>query len=245
MRCCVTWWETTIAWSRETRLFKKIWDGRAVSDSVMSTAIKIVRQALGDDGKTQEFIKTIRARGFRFAAPVKLMAAAKAVTTSDAPNATAPEKLDSPSKPSIAILPFKLVGFSKDFSAIADAVPSELISSLSRLRWLTVVARASSFRLRGQQTELSSVHDLLRAAYCLSGIVEIFGKNITVSAELSDARTETVVWSERFPSKIDEIHEIRSQIVGSTISAMELHIPLHEASKARLLAPESLDAWGI
>ena len=146
-------------------IVEKIWDGRAVSDSVMSTAIKIVRQALGDDGKTQEFIKTIRARGFRFAAPVKLMAAAKAVTTSDAPNATAPEKLDSPPKPSIAILPFKLVGFSKDFSAIADAVPSELISSLSRLRWLTLVARASSFRLRGQQTELSSVHDLLRAAY--------------------------------------------------------------------------------
>lgn len=224
---------------------EKIWDGRAVSESVVSTGIKSARRALGDDGDNQKYIKTLRGRGFRFVAPVKINSAAHPKSASDVTQADAETGQIAQSKPSIAILPFKLVGYSDKFTALADALPAELISSMSRLRWLTVVARGSTFRFRGPDTDLSTVHSLLGANYCLSGLIEIFGNNLTVSVELSDARTQTVVWGERFSSKIDNIHEIREQIVGSTISAMELHIPLHEASKARLLAPESLDAWSI
>lgn len=226
-------------------IIETIWDGRVVSDSVISTAIKLVRRALGDDGDIQAFVKTIRGRGFRFVGTVKLVSAGQAGQPPQVQRGDKPGGGEEGSKPSIAILPFKLVGYAEKYSAIADAVPSELISSLSRLRWLTVVARGSSFRFRGPQTEISSVHDLLGAKYCLSGSVEIFGSNLTVSVELSDTRTEAVVWSERFPAKIDDIHDVRAQIVASTTSAMELHIPLQEATKARLLAPDSLDAWSI
>jgi tetratricopeptide (TPR) repeat protein len=86
---------------------------------------------------------------------------------------------------------------------------------------------------------------LLGANYCLSGTVEIFGPNLTISVELSDSRTQQVVWAERIPSSIDNIHDVRAQIVNSTTAAMEIHIPLHEAGNARVLAPENLDAWNL
>jgi TolB-like protein len=225
-------------------VIEKVWDGRAVSETVVSTGIKFVRRALGDDGDAQKFIKTHRGRGFRFVAPVRLLPSASANGQTEGTNASEDAGLVD-NKPTIAILPFKFVGFSEQYSAIADAVPSELISSLSRLRWLSVVARGSSFRFRGPDTDLGVVRSLLGANYCLSGIVEIFAANLTVTVELADTKSQSVVWSDRFPATIDDIHEIRSQIVGSTISAMELHIPLNEANKARVKAPESLDAWGI
>jgi len=225
-------------------IVEKIWDGRAVSDSVVSTGIKGVRRALGDDGDRQLFVKTIRGRGFRFIAPVKLISDQISANPLNQLQQDT-ERPEQGTKPSIAILPFKLVGFSEKYGAIADAIPVELISSLSRLRWLTVVARGSTFRFRGPETDLSDVRSLLGATYCLSGIVEIFGPSLTISVELSDAKTQAVVWCERFQSKIDSIHEIRAQIVDNTIAAMELRIPLHEAGKARLMAPESLDAWGV
>ncbi|MGR3290931.1 MAG: tetratricopeptide repeat protein [Paracoccaceae bacterium] len=108
-----------------------------------------------------------------------------------------------------------------------------------------MVARGSTFRFRGPDTDISDIQTLLGANYCLSGIVEIFGKSLTIAVELADTRTQAVVWSERFPGKIDDIHDVRAQIVGATITALELRIPQHEANKARLLDPASLDAWSI
>lgn len=233
-------------------IVEKVWDGRFISDSAISTGIKTVRRALGDSGDAQKFVKTLRGRGFRFVTPVH-------ITTADetephlAPHAVGDSRAgpdqDPPpaaaSKPAIAILPFRLVGHSDDYGAIADAIPAELISSLSRLRWLTVVARGSTFRFRVPEPDLTTIHRSLGAGYCMSGEVEIFGTNLVITVELADTRTQSVVWSERFPIKIDEVHQTRSEIVDRTVAALELHIPLHEASQARLRAPERLDAWSI
>jgi TolB-like protein len=227
-------------------IIEKAWDGRIVSDSAISTGIKFVRRALGDDGVSQKYVRTIRGRGFRFVARVRILPRKEVVlaapaTASD--NAVPP--VETTHRPSIAILPFSLVGFSDTYSAIADAIPAELISSLSRLRWLWVVARGSTFRFRDRDIDIDSIRDSLGASYCLSGVVEIFGKKIAISVELVDTRSRIVIWSERFPSKIDDIHETRTSIVSNVIAALELHIPLHEANKARLNAPEDLDAWSV
>jgi TolB-like protein len=136
------------------------------------------------------------------------------------------------------------VGFSETFSAIGDAIPTELISSLSRLRWLRIIARGSSFRFRNRDTDLDAVRETLGVAYCITGAVEIFGSKLAVVVELIDATTHSVVWSERIPSRIHDVHEIRAQIVRDVIGALELHIPLNEAEKARLISPSALDAWG-
>ncbi|MGR3290932.1 MAG: winged helix-turn-helix domain-containing protein [Paracoccaceae bacterium] len=94
-------------------LIEKVWDGRIVSEAVISTGIKSLRRALGDDGDTQKYIKTIRGRGFRFSAPVRLSSAIVASVRDNADPAGLVEPSVQGTKPTIAILPFKLLGYSE------------------------------------------------------------------------------------------------------------------------------------
>lgn len=227
-------------------ILEKVWDGRIVTDSAVSTVVKAVRKALGDDGDAQKYVRTVRGRGFRFVAPVRVGHDGDADPVpaySDPTRTEPPEVVPADSKPSIAVLPFAVVGFSERFSAIGDALPTELISSLSRLRWLRVIARGSSFRFRNREVDPDAVRKALGAAYCITGTVEIFDRRLTIVIELIDTTTHSVVWSARYPSTIDDIHEIRIEIVSKVIAALELHIPLNEAEKARLSSPDALDAW--
>lgn len=219
---------------------EKAWSGRFVTDAAISTALKSVRRALGDDGETQGMVRTLRGRGFRFIEPVALLGVAPGEPAASLEKAEADR---ASGRPSLAILPFRFLGQTGGHTAIADAIPAELIASLSRLRWLKVFARGSTFRFRDRYSDLAAVGSTLGARYCLSGIVEMFGTNLAVSVELTDVRTMSVVWGERFQGILDDVHNIRSEIVASVVSALELHIPMQEAEAARLRSPQSLDVW--
>ncbi|MEV8468129.1 winged helix-turn-helix domain-containing protein [Fluviibacterium sp. DFM31] len=223
-------------------LVEAIWDGRIVTDAAISTLVKTVRRSIGDDGKSQRLIRTVHGRGFRFVGPLHQAVAATARTESQ-PLAEAP--VVEAARPSIAVLPFRRLGEMDGWTAIADAVPAELISSLSRLRWIRVVARGSTFRFRDPMPDLSVIRSTLGAAYCLAGDVEIIGRRVSISVELSDTRDGRVIWCETLSGSIDDVHLIRTDIVRLVCSGLELHINMHETERARLRSPESLDAWGL
>jgi TolB-like protein len=129
--------------------------------------------------------------------------------------------------------------------AIAEAVPAELISSLSRLRWLSVIARGSSFRFRGSNIDLDAVRETLGARYCLSGTIEIVGQRMTLGVELSRTSDHRVVWAEHYSCRIHDVQEIRMSIAQSVVTALELHVPLSEAMQARGQHVDDLDAWSL
>ena len=226
-------------------IVETIWDGRAISDSALSSRIKSARRLLDDDGKAQRLIRTIHGRGFRFATPpdVQPVALPVVVQVAEAPADAEPPPLPAPDKPSIAVLPFRLVGVAGDYAALADALPHDLITSLSRLRWLFVIARGSTFRFRQSDPDLASVRAALGVDYCLSGAVEIVGSRMSVSVELADTRTGGVIWSERYDGNLGNVHDVREQIAAHVMSELDVHNPLHEAGHARLVATEQLDAW--
>jgi len=231
--------------SRE-EIFENVWDGRIVSDSALTSRIKFARRALGDDGKTQRYIRTIHGKGLRFVAGVKAQRDRPPGSAVNQEVAAIPGQpaADRPGyRPSIAVLPFSLTGQGDRFAAIADGLPHELIAELAKLRWLFVVARASSFRLRGPDVDPLTVGQLLGVRYCLSGAVEMSGKRLDVTVELSDTRSGDIVWAERYSGSVDELHAVREQIRASILSQLEVRIPLHEASAARLRVSENLDAW--
>ncbi len=223
-------------------IIEKIWDGRIVSESALTSRVKSARQALGDDGKAQKFIRTLHGKGFRFIAEVKAAGAERIETPADGEAAPGPHG-DGAAKPSIAVLPFRLVGVAGPYAPIADALPHELISELSRLRWLFVIARGSTFRFRGPDPDVIDIGRALSVRYCLSGMIEVAGARIIVTVELSDTRDGGIVWAERYAATMDNIYDIRTQIVSSIVSALEIQIPLHEAQRAKLVAPQNLDAW--
>lgn len=175
-------------------------------------------------------------------APVRETAAARASDTS--PDETPPRE-DEDGRPSIAVLPFRLLGASEGQTAIADAIPAELITSLSRLRWLKVFARGSCFRFRDDVVNFDSIRSGLGANYCLCGVVEMFDRKLAITVELNDTRSQAIVWSDRFQGNIDDVHEMRATIVSSVVAALEIHIPYHEAETARLQSPLCLNTWAL
>jgi TolB-like protein len=228
-------------------LFEKLWEGRIVSDSALASRIKSARRALGDDGRAQAIIKTVHGQGLRFVADVRVQhdrAAAGQPAVGDGPEMMTPEASpETPSRPSIAVLPFRSAGNAEGWSAIADGLPHELITELARLRWLFVVARGSSFRLRAHDPDPREVGRLLGVRYCLSGTVEVSGQRLFVTTELVDTRGGDVIWGERYTGNVDDVHGMREEIRASILASLEIQIPLHEANSARLTVPDNLDAW--
>jgi TolB-like protein len=222
-------------------IVERVWHGRIVSESAVASRIKSVRHALGDDGRAQRVIRTVHGLGFRFVADASTVAAQPAIAVRSA----SPEPLQPAptTRPTIAVLPFRLVGDAGAHAVIAEALPDDLITQLSRLRWLFVIARGSSFRFRGDDAEIGKVRDALNVRYCVTGAVEVFNNAMTVSVELSDTSNNGALWSERFQAELGAVHEIRDEIVRATINALELRIPLNEARGARLISPDHLDAW--
>lgn len=227
-------------------IVETVWDGRAVSDSALSTAIKEARKAVGDDGTRQAVIRTVHGRGFRCVAEVRLAGTAEPAVATDAPGATSDDTLTAEAfsgRPSIAVLPFRHLNPANADDPIGDAIPAELISALSRLRWLAITARGSSFRFRGGDPAPQTVRELLGVRYCLTGIVEADNVSVEVTVELADTGNGNVIWAECFTGARDHVHEIRAGIAAAAIVALELRIPLNEASLARLRGPGNLDAW--
>jgi len=239
-------------------LIEKVWDGRIVSDAAVSSRVKSARQALGDDGTSQRLIRTIHGRGFRFVGEVSQIARAPSgdaasevvaphlagaaighAATSSADGTTPAEA----SRPSIAVLPFRLVGADDRHATLALALPYELIIELSRLRWLMVTARGSSFRLNAAETEFAEIGQLLGVRYCLCGSVEVVGRSLAISVELVDTLDSRLVWADRLAGPLDDVHVMRETILTRTLVALEIRIPLHEAGRARLVVAEDLDAW--
>ena len=159
----------------------RIWGGRVVSEAVVNSRIRSARRAVGDDGKAQRLIKTVHNRGFRFvgeptAEPVvraDYFAAGDSATKQMPSPATDPP--NAPGRPSIAVLPFQMLAADPRYGMLADAVAHEVIVELSRLHWLFVIARGSSFRFRGPDVDLAAASEVLGARYLLTGSVAIDG----------------------------------------------------------------------
>lgn len=221
-------------------IVEKVWDGRAVSESAIDSRVKSARRALGDDGRAQRFVRTVHGRGFRFVADVTEAAGSRALTTSEETKRDAPA---TDARPSIAVLPFRVLGEAGAWATVADALPDELIAELSRLRWLFVIARGSSFRFRSASPDPAEVGMALGVRYCVTGLVEVTGSRLAVTVQLADTRDGGVVWGDRFASGLADVHDTRAQILSRVVTALDLQIPAHEARAARLVPTENLDAW--
>jgi TolB-like protein len=225
-------------------IIEKVWDGRIVSDAALASRVKSARQAIGDDGKSQRFVRTVHTKGLRFVAPVRVERgfATGAAPADDAPEASA-RPVDRIVRPSLAVLPFRMLGANERFAALASALPDELITELSRLHWLFVTARGSSFRLHADDAEYNEIGRLLRVRYCLSGTIDLAGRDITITVELVDTEDGGVVWADRLSGRVDDVHALREDIRLRVLAALEIQIPAHEAALARGKPSEDLDAW--
>ena len=136
-------------------LFEAVWLGRVVSESTLTTHINAVRKAIGDFGESQTLVRTIPRKGFRFVGEVtenRNDSAASAPSGRDkVPGAPV---LSLPDKPSIAVLPFQNLSGDPEQDYFADGIVEDIITALSRMRWLFVIARNSSFTFKERAVDV-------------------------------------------------------------------------------------------
>lgn len=176
-------------------LIEAVWDGRIVSETTVSTAIKLARRAVGDDGATQAIIRTVHGRGVRFVATVQ---ARNAVNTLAEPKASPEEKPDTcdqvgAGRPSLAVLKFQTLDDAQFSRKNATAFPAELLSSLARIGWLHAIARGSSFRFAPEEQSLSDVTKHLLVRYIVTGTGEVLGDEVTLTVKLSSTHNEGMI----------------------------------------------------
>lgn len=222
--------------SRE-ELIEAVWGGRFISDAAVASAVKFARKAVGDDGERQEMIRTLHGLGHRFVAPVRRLVDATTIVQPEEPAQGPSER-----RPTVAVLPF--AQGAGEGMQIGDGLSDEIIASLSRLRWLRVIARESSFRFRQEGVDLEGIRRVLGAGYALSGRIERAGARLALSVTLIDTASGAVVWADRFTPLEDDLHLARQEIVDAVVGALDLQIPQAEAMAARGKPTEALDAWG-
>ena len=156
----------------------------------------------------------------------------------------APEAPAGTRRASLAVMPFDDRSSEADRKGgAADALAYDVITRLSKLRSMFVIAAATTFALRDRSIGAEEAGRMLNVDYTVSGSVRRHGKRMTVSAELSETRTARVVWAESFDEKHDDALLVLEEIGNRIVASVAHEIEMVERNRAILKPPNSLDAW--
>jgi TolB-like protein len=195
-------------------LFGAVWPDTNVGDAALVTCIQELRKALRDNARRPRYIETLHRRGYRFIGEKTSTGARAPATDSEAP------AFSLPGRPSIAVLPFDNMSDGPDQEHFADGISEDLITGLSRIRWLFVIARNSTFVYKGRAVDVKQVARDLGVRYVLEGSVRRSSKRLRISAQLIDAITGGHLWAERYDREIGDIFACR--MTSLTVSRVRL-----------------------
>jgi TolB-like protein len=226
-------------------LLQAVWDGRIVSESTLTSHINAVRKAIGDTGKEQRLIRTVSRRGIRFVGKVQHEELRASASVTD-PNITAEKPgpaLALPDSPSIAVLPFRNLGGNAEQDYFSDGIVEDIITALSHIGWLFVIARNSSFTYKGKTVDEKQVGRELGVRYVAEGSVRQSEKRIRITGQLVEAATGTHLWAGRFEGTLDDIFELQDQIAIGIVGAIASQLERAEIERARRKPTGSLSAY--
>lgn len=157
--------------------------------------------------------------------------------------ATQKPSLSLPSKPSIAVLPFQNMSGDPEQEYFADGVVEEIITALSRIRWLFVIARNSSFTYKGRAVDVKQIGRELGVRYVLEGSVRKAGNRVRITGQLIDVSTGAHIWADRFDGELADIFDLQDQVTASVVGAIAPKLEQAEMERAQRKPTESLDAY--
>jgi len=147
--------------------------------------------------------------------------------------------------PSIAVLPFDNLSNDPEQEYFADGMVEEIITALSRFKWLLVMARNSSFTYKGRAVDARQVADELGVRYVLEGSVRRAGKRVRITGQLIDAANGDHIWADRFDGDMEDIFDLQDHVTASVVGAIEPSLRKAEIERARRKRPESLAAYDL
>jgi len=154
-----------------------------------------------------------------------------------------PAVLELPDKPSLAVLPFENMSSDPDQDYFADGLSEDLITALSYVPWIFVIARNSSFIYKGLTVDVRKIGAELGVRYLLEGSVRRAGGRVRVSGQLIDTETGNHIWADRFDGVLEDIFELQDTITRAVVNAIAPKIESAEIERAARKRPDSLTAY--
>ena len=214
-------------------LLSHVWPDVTVSDATLSSTIRAMRRAIGDDARNPRYLKTLHGRGYRFVADVGVEQELGDI----AAEAGAPGQ--QAENVAIAILPFENRNAEPGLDYLAEGLPEDIITDISRFKLLTVIARNSTFRYRANAVDIRQVGKDLGANYVLQGSVRRVGDAVRVTAQLSHAPTTKQLWADRYDSPIETMAVLQDEIVRQIVASVWPEVTLEEFRQASSYPTES------
>jgi TolB-like protein/cytochrome c-type biogenesis protein CcmH/NrfG len=222
-----------------------VWGGRIVSESTLASRINAARNAIGDDGKAQNLIRTAARKGFRFVADVRMESSEVLPRPAKEGTAEPGPTLPLPDRPAIAVLPFQNMGGDPEQDYFSDGISEDIITGLSKLRWFFVIARNSSFAYKGKSIPLKQIGEELGVGYLVEGSVRKSGDRVRITAQLNSAAAGSQLWAERYDRDLAEVFAVQDEITEAIVAAIAPQIYAAENFRVRRKPPENLDAWHL
>lgn len=220
----------------KSELIDHVWGHVAITENSLVQCIKDIRHVLNGDSQFE--IKTVPKRGYVFEGVL-------AEAPHDAPAANTGQFPALPDRPSIAVLPFENLSDEPDQEHFADGVTEDLITGLSRIKWLFVIARNSTFIYKDRPADVSAVGRELGVRYLLRGSIRRSARRLRISAQLIEAQNGLHHWAEQYDRELGDIFAIQDEIAHSVVGAIEPFVLAAESSRALSRSAHNLGAWEL
>jgi adenylate cyclase len=154
-------------------------------------------------------------------------------------------RLNLPEKPSIAVLPFQNMSGDPEQEYFAEGMVEDIITGLSRIKWLFVIARNSSFVYKGNAVDVRQVGRELGVRYVLEGGVRKSGNRLRITAQLLAAETGAHLWADKYDGALEDVFDLQDKITDQVVGIVEPSVQRSEIERARRTRPENLGAYDL
>jgi adenylate cyclase len=217
----------------KTELLDSVWGDRFVSESALTSQIKAVRRAVGDTGHDQRIVKTVHGRGYMF------------VTSIDDTPVEETEPTVERLNPVLAVLPFAKLRAEPGQDHVAEGLTHDIITALSKHRWLRVLARATTAGYAGVPEAAARLRDELDVDYVVEGTVRLGEGRLRVTASLTDTNKGVCRWAERYDRTIEDLFDVLDEITDMIAATVEPEVGYAERDRVSRRPRTDLRTWDL
>jgi TolB-like protein/Tfp pilus assembly protein PilF len=223
-------------------ILAKVWPRRVVEDNAIQVHISALRKALDQADNAQTYVVTVPGRGYRLVGmEPRITLHENDTEDQDTENQIDPVVLGT----SIAVMPFQNLSNEKEYEYFADGMVEDLVTGLSRIKSLFVIARGSSFIYKEQLVDVKQVGRELGVRYVVEGSVRKAGDHFHVAVQLIEAQTGAHLWAESYDRPLDNIFTVQDDITMSVVGAIEPQLRKIEIERIKRKRPNNLDAYDL